>query len=89
VTATTGRATVSPRPAPVQVLDAIDVAVLACDTTEAIVQANRIGHQTPVPGEEVTFLLIALITPLIALMSLDTTIYLMIVSWRSFRAVTR
>jgi signal transduction histidine kinase len=33
-----------------QVLDAIDVAVLACDTTGTIVQANRVAQQTLVPG---------------------------------------
>jgi signal transduction histidine kinase/CHASE1-domain containing sensor protein len=34
-----------------QVLDAIDVAVLACDTTGTIVQANRIARQNLMPGD--------------------------------------
>jgi PAS domain S-box-containing protein len=34
-----------------QVLDAIDVSVLACDTTGTIVQANRIARQTLMPGD--------------------------------------
>ncbi|GIF22380.1 hypothetical protein Ate02nite_51100 [Paractinoplanes tereljensis] len=35
-----------------QILDAIDVAVLACDTTGAILQANRVVHLTLLPGGE-------------------------------------
>jgi signal transduction histidine kinase/CHASE1-domain containing sensor protein len=35
----------------IQVLDAIDVAVLACDTTGTIMQANRIARQTLMPGD--------------------------------------
>jgi len=35
----------------IQVLDAIDVAVLACDTTGMIVQANRIARETLMPGD--------------------------------------
>jgi PAS domain S-box-containing protein len=35
----------------IQILDAIDVAVLACDTSGTIVQANRIAYQTLMPGD--------------------------------------
>jgi signal transduction histidine kinase/CHASE1-domain containing sensor protein len=34
-----------------QILDAIDVAVLACDTTGTIIQANRTAHQTLTTGD--------------------------------------
>jgi signal transduction histidine kinase/CHASE1-domain containing sensor protein len=35
-----------------QILDAIDVSVLACDTTGTIVQANRVAHQNLMTGGE-------------------------------------